>query len=240
MLSKFFPDPPQHKDIIQVTPEAWLIPNFLSKEEIDEILFEFNISKRKPTDVIHLSSILKHYDKCASVFPKLIIPKETITRTTFYNGAGGQNIHSDIMNTDNYLLENVVEDRDETKDQDEFGLGIFAAVIYLKVNCDGGEICYPEYGYEYKPSAGDMAIHRSETLHGVKRVTSGIRISAQFMPGGRLSLNSELLLKNKENLNPTPERICCPNVRNLRLKKFKETYINDGSFEGDKCTFCSK
>ena len=240
MLSKIFPDPPQHKDIVQVTPEAWVIPNFLSKDEIDEILFEFYSVKRNPWDVINLNSILKHYDRCANVFPKLEIPKEAMPRLTFYDGSGGQNIHSDIMNDDNYLLENALEIKGESENQTIYGLGVYAAVIYLKIECEGGEICYPEYGYERKPTAGDMAIHRAETLHGVKQVSNGVRISAQFMPGSSIYLNSDILSKNTEDLKRTPERICCPNVRNLRLKKFKETYINDGAFEGSLCTFCKK
>jgi len=51
------------------------------------------------------------------------------------------------------------------------------AVIYLNCDFDGGEILYPKLDLEIRPKPGMMVIHPAglEYLHGIKKVTKGIR-----------------------------------------------------------------
>lgn len=50
-------------------------------------------------------------------------------------------------------------------------------VIYLNDDFEGGELFYPKLGKEIKPKPGLMVIHPAgvEYLHGIKKVTEGIR-----------------------------------------------------------------
>ncbi len=50
-------------------------------------------------------------------------------------------------------------------------------VIYLNDDFEGGEIFYPKLNIEIKPEPGMMVIHPAglEYLHGIKKVTEGIR-----------------------------------------------------------------
>lgn len=57
---------------------------------------------------------------------------------------------------------------------------MYGCVYYLNDDFEGGELWYPNQGVEYRPVPGDMIIHPGsrEYSHGVKQVTSGVRISA--------------------------------------------------------------
>jgi hypothetical protein len=54
-----------------------------------------------------------------------------------------------------------------------------SAVVYLNDSYEGGEICFPTYQVEIKPSAGDLVIFPGNLNypHSVSTITSGIRYS---------------------------------------------------------------
>lgn len=54
-----------------------------------------------------------------------------------------------------------------------------STVYYLNDNYEGGELCFPQFGIELKPDAGDMIIFPSAYVysHSVKPVISGNRYS---------------------------------------------------------------
>jgi hypothetical protein len=54
-----------------------------------------------------------------------------------------------------------------------------STVYYLNDNYEGGELCFPQFGIELKPKAGDMVVFPSSYVysHSVKPVTSGNRFS---------------------------------------------------------------
>jgi hypothetical protein len=70
----------------------------------------------------------------------------------------------------------------------------WASVYYPNSNYEGGEICYPDYDYMYKPKANSVAFHSGMTLHGVKKVISG----------ERFCLASLIMIENVWNENPKP------------------------------------
>lgn len=53
----------------------------------------------------------------------------------------------------------------------------YGILMYLNSDFDGGEICYPELGIEYKPKPGVLLIHYAGNLHGVNPITKGVRYS---------------------------------------------------------------
>jgi hypothetical protein len=71
---------------------------------------------------------------------------------------------------------------------------MWGSVIYINDDYEGGEIYYPDYDYLYKPKAGSMAMHRGETRHGVKKVTSGERFCAASL----------ITITGNWNSNPLP------------------------------------
>ena len=54
-----------------------------------------------------------------------------------------------------------------------------STVYYLNDNYEGGELCFPQFGIELKPQAGDMVIFPSSYVysHSVNPVISGTRFS---------------------------------------------------------------
>ena len=73
---------------------------------------------------------------------------------------------------------------------------MWGSVVYFNDDYEGGEIYYPDYDYLYKPKAGSMAMHRGNTRHGVKKVTSGERFCGASL----------VTIKGKWNENPLPTR----------------------------------
>lgn len=51
------------------------------------------------------------------------------------------------------------------------------AMVYLNDNFENGEIFWPEFGIEYKPKKGAIAVFPSDInfLHGVREITEGVR-----------------------------------------------------------------
>lgn len=53
----------------------------------------------------------------------------------------------------------------------------YGVLMYLNSDFDGGEICYPELGIEYKPKPGVLLIHYAGNMHGVNNISNGTRYS---------------------------------------------------------------
>jgi len=53
----------------------------------------------------------------------------------------------------------------------------YSSLIYLNDDYEGGELYFPEYDFAIKPEVGTLICFRGDenTLHGVKKVTDGIR-----------------------------------------------------------------
>lgn len=50
-----------------------------------------------------------------------------------------------------------------------------SGVIYLNDNFSGGELCFPELSYCYKPKRGSLVIFPSPYIHEIKEIISGFR-----------------------------------------------------------------
>jgi Rps23 Pro-64 3,4-dihydroxylase Tpa1-like proline 4-hydroxylase len=54
---------------------------------------------------------------------------------------------------------------------------VITAVQYLSETFSGGEIFFPQFGVEIRPSAGDLVLFWSEYEHGVAPIADGVRLS---------------------------------------------------------------
>lgn len=59
------------------------------------------------------------------------------------------------------------------RDVDGYGKIKYGCVLYLNDNYDGGEICYPDFNFEFKPIKGCMVIHPGDLSHYVNPITNG-------------------------------------------------------------------
>ena len=74
------------------------------------------------------------------------------------------------------------------------GKVFWGTVLYLNDDYSGGELYYPEYGYEYKPKRKDLIMHVGDIIHGVKGVTDGVRYAVTAL----------VRIKGKYNEKPLP------------------------------------
>jgi hypothetical protein len=58
----------------------------------------------------------------------------------------------------------------------------YSSLIYLNENYEGGELYFPEHNFSIKPEAGTLICFKGDehTLHGVKKVQSGIRYTVSL------------------------------------------------------------
>lgn len=56
----------------------------------------------------------------------------------------------------------------------------FIAQLYINDDYGGGELFFPEYNYDYRPQAGDMAYYKMTDFHGVREVTEGFRYTIGY------------------------------------------------------------
>ena len=158
--------------------------NFLTEEEVDLLLGiaestdepGWRVDNLNPHDghyagkslhvagmegVTHKIQSINH--RIATLFTgtKHMVPTGTIVRNS-------ETLHPVGLHRDNED-ENMVDNRNA---ECRFGI-----LIYLNSNFDGGEICYPEYGIQYKPKRGVLIVHHAGNLHMVNPVSNGTRYS---------------------------------------------------------------
>jgi hypothetical protein len=57
---------------------------------------------------------------------------------------------------------------------------LYNGILYLN-DFIGGDIYYPEYNASHHPKKGDLVIHESRLIHGVREVKSDARLSISFV-----------------------------------------------------------
>jgi hypothetical protein len=53
----------------------------------------------------------------------------------------------------------------------------YSGLLFLSDEYEGGELTFPEFGVKIKPNSGDLILFRGKHKHGVRPVTSGIRVN---------------------------------------------------------------
>ena len=167
-----------------VKDRLWEYENFLTTEEIDAIMRVINSSDESSW----FSEDLPDYDKhhAGKTLPvssteeleDLIKGIDGRVAGLFSNATQMVHIGSVVRGSSVHMpvgLHRDNEDQDMTINRNaENKYGI---LMYLNDTFDGGEICYPEFGIEYKPKPGVLLIHYAGNLHGVNPITKGTRYS---------------------------------------------------------------
>jgi hypothetical protein len=167
-----------------VKDRLWEYENFLTDDEVDALLNiaratdepGWRVDNLNPHDG-HYAGKSLHVAGIEGVTPKIeainrriealftgtkrMVPTGTIVRNS-------ETLHPVGLHRDNED-ENMIDNRNA---ECRFGI-----LVYLNSDFDGGEICYPEYGIEYKPKRGVLLIHHAGNLHGVHPVSNGTRYS---------------------------------------------------------------
>lgn len=174
-----------------VPGKLWEYENFITDEEVSIILeklsaldesswFEEDLpeydmhhaGRTYETDNLNITELIKNIDKrVASLFKDYehIVSIGSIVRGTPHILPSG-------MHRDNEDGQYEGENRNATC--------MYGVLMYLNDNFEGGEICYPELGIEYKPKPGVLLIHYAGNMHGVNPITSGTRYSMTSFVSG--------------------------------------------------------
>lgn len=152
-----------------------VIDNFVSPEDIEVALSFFKVNNKKPFKNIPWVNVLEESDMSISFMKKysdkalkahkdiygIEVPLYTFEGFfTVWDEGFGTNVHSD-----NHIGAEKVQ---------------LTTVIYLNDEYDGGEIYFPEIGFENKPKKGQAVIFPTFTAdnpyrHGVKEISNAKR-----------------------------------------------------------------
>jgi len=220
--------------------EVFTIKNFLSKDELTEIFVELNSvdwdSLAEPT-YRNFQSLAKYKSRLEKILEGENLTAKNLNSVLRKKGGEGMRPHIDIMNYMNRFLEIQV---DENFDgfKEKHSMGTYSFIIYFNDNYTGGEICYPEYGIEYKPEAGEMVIHSCKVVHAVKKVIDGYRFNLSDVFDGYIYVDAEKLKTVKEidlsRLDKSDPLFYYSShhgkTENKRFAKFLETYVEKGVY----------
>jgi hypothetical protein len=160
--------------------------------------------------------------------PDLVLLKKT---------GDGQLPHTDVWNCLNPIFNNEIE-KSVDVEKSSFSFPRYAFLIYFNDNYEGGEICYPEYDFCYKPKAGDLVAHNIKAIHAVKKVKSGDRYYYQGMMVDKIWVEKEIADTIEipdpfivDHDNPIYfHSVAHGPTDNVRLEEFKKTFVNDGTY----------
>ena len=194
-------------NIEKILDEVYVVHNFLSEEELAEVFEELNLVDWNIDTMYHYrdaKSLRKFEDRLTK-----ILDDDTLSFPPFDNvirryPTQGMDPHVDRQNYQNLLFEIIVDENFEGE-KVENGLMWYAFILYLNDDFTGGEICYPEFGVEYKPKVGDLVIHETSIVHAVNKVKEGYRYTHSSGANKKVYFNKKLY-----------EAIPTPNSREYR------------------------
>jgi len=240
----------------QLTPEIWIWRGFLTKEEcksiVDEALSHEEWEYMDKTEVPRLADFS---EKIASGFDGDIRVGD-FRFVRIFKTSWGMIPHTDIYGWQNRFLKGIVGP-DHDKPTTEIHQSSYSTLLYYNDDFEGGEIVYPEYDMEYKPVAGDLLIHTTEVVHGVKKVKSGTRYSSQATMDQSFLMDKEFHDNFNWPMTPDDEQtiqngktfengdfhfdVIAPVIANDRLRAWADTqenfleYANPCGEPGCKC-----
>lgn len=174
--------------LVELVPgKLWEYENFLSTKEIN-VLIEaataateedwYGLNRHESHWYDGRSLVIHHlpafYDTTRNIVSRL---RELFTGQTTDIEIGTIVRNSELVRaaTSNFHKDNFPEENADCK---------YGILLYLNDDFDGGELCYPDLGVEYKPKPGALIVHYAGNLHGVASVSNGTRYSmASFVLG---------------------------------------------------------
>lgn len=228
-------------NVEKICDEVYVIHDFLSKEELAEVFEELNLVDWDSTyHAKGLTSLRQYEDRFRDILNDDSLTFDPIDNVIRRLPTQGMDPHVDRQNYQS-ILYNIIVDDSFTGEKIERGLCWYAFILYLNDDFTGGEICYPEYGIEYKPKAGDVVIHSSAVVHAVKKVVEGFRYTHSSTVNKSVYLNKELfeqmpIPRSREyrgvllNYSYTHAKDSGEPSWNPRLRNFLENYKDQGIY----------
>jgi hypothetical protein len=217
----------------EICPEVFVYENFFSQSELEDILQKIaDTSFKEKNYELEVDFLEQYKDRVLDLFENLNMEHMSIIAVR--RAGMGMQPHVDITNIENRIRKCVVDENFDGPVEHQ-GFAAWSVLLYFNEDYDGGEICYPEYGIEYKPKAGSMVIHRPSVVHAVKKMKGGTRYSHQNSLGeiyilDKIKYDNE---RDRSELDLQPNgqlyyySIDDPYLENERLLKFKETYVEN-------------
>ena len=175
-----------------VKDRLWEYENFLTDDEVDMLLgLALSTSENVWYATDHLNPNDGHYigkslniGDYDSVREKVIEIDKRVS-ALFADWTSIVQIGSIVRNTSTLAPVGLHRDNeDENMVNNRNAYCKYGILMYLNSDFDGGEICYPEYGIEYKPKRGVLLIHHAGNMHGVNPVSTGTRYSMTSFVSG--------------------------------------------------------
>jgi hypothetical protein len=226
----------QHK---QILPEVYLWESFLSQEELLPIMEEINSKSwesddRKHRPMFSFAQYKQRLENSIEITDGDVMDFDTVL---LKKTGDGMLPHTDVWNCMNLGFTHEVE-KNVNVEQSSFTFPRYAFILYFNDNYKGGEMCYPEYDFCYKPKAGDLIVHDVRVIHAVKKVKTGSRYYFQGMMCDKFWVEKEIADKINipepfivDQEDPTYfYSVAHGPTDNLRLEEFKKTFINDGTY----------
>jgi 2OG-Fe(II) oxygenase superfamily len=214
--------------------EVFIIKNFFSNAELLEIreelnLIDWNSCKWNTADNVEV--VLKHSDRFRAYLEDTGYLCKDLHNVISRRTGQGMHPHSDVINNE-AILRAIEVDENFEGEKFKNGRAILSFVVYFNDDYEGGEICYPEYGIEYKPNAGDIVLHNPPIVHAVKKVKSGLRFTHQNVIDGFCyvdAVKARQIVELDEDIKYKYD-ITSPVILHERLSKFKSTYKDEGLY----------
>jgi hypothetical protein len=230
LLKNFLTTAPGPK-FTKLNDEIWVLHNFLSKEEIKEILDEYNELFKEVHEAVYSKSLEKYTDRLKEYIDGdfTVHPMQRIVTR---GPDDGHPMHTDIQN---YLYKFIdcFVNKDLEIEKEEISIGAWGLVLYFNDDYTGGEINYPEYNFAYKPVAGDLIMHNADIVHQVYNVKEGLRLThatnlrQKFFMDKNKSKNLKWPDRNATDFDVSDYYLDVDQVPTLskRLKPFQDQYL---------------
>jgi len=208
-------------------PEAYIIRDFINKKEMQDL--QENLYKMHPdeTGTIPFIYLDRYRQRLIDLFNENIYIEEM--KNVVVHNEGGMDLHHDIISYE--LADMLVPE--SYPDKEKIKMPAYTFLIYLNDNYEGGEISYPEYNVDHKPTAGDLVIHTTEVIHGVRQLKFGFRYRYQGIIFADTYVDADKFdISMIPDYNDTRSYSYNIDGKNERLAKFKESYIEQGLYKG--------
>ena len=237
-------------NINQLCDEVFTIKNFLSREELVEVIAELdlvdwdNVEPKGQYTYNQVKSLNKYRPRLEKILEGEELTFRDLNEVIRRPPTAGMAPHTDVINYE-VRFRDIEVDEDYPGPKQKIGMSKYAFILYLNDNYTGGEICYPEYGIEYKPEAGEIVIHSPRVVHAVIKVKEGFRYTLSSVIDGFIYVDAEKY-KNVEHLENLHEldrsdplfyySVDHGPTENKRLQKFIDNYINIGLYSDEPLT----
>jgi hypothetical protein len=226
----------------KLTPGSWIWKNFLSKEEIDQVID--SMYPRGPKQVWTSPALPEYKQRLMSSFygGEFSLSGDFDRVVEYIGPEVGMAPHVDVLTQHNEVVETMLLTEDESKKVDSMKTKMcgYGLVVYLTDDFEGGELYYPEYDVLYTPIAGDLVIHDAETIHCVRGVKSGRRLTHQTVLDMEWNVDEKKYIKwEKENFSGFEKSLYVDRltneyegkkIANKRLIELKKTFKNDHNY----------